>query len=384
MPIPQTYYLDSATLSAATCIYLDSQLTTCAPNGVYSDGIVTREMLDCVLLPAQPCIGCYESCDSSFSSIGSEGIYEISISTGTDVGAIVLRLNDGSKPNGMRAIFNSQVYNKFSSPFDGVHQSTNPSGYTFIGLVSEDCGISGVTYPALPVYKMDAGVFVLQPSTQSLTVNSGDVSLSTSFQPQLMVIPKTSPTALILTLQIAGVCPPDTWSLESKCPVLLPGYGTSNPVASMGETCDAEIVNEYYFASLIDNPTINLYDYVFTDQYGQFPVADGFYLAQNMGVYFGIQVQNGVVIDMGSCDGCLDWYICNISNETISKSIRFDWIDCEGNPQNTTLGVGECTCINTTLANYNSYFLPSVIWADSYIPAPVLGTDYTSTFNGCL
>lgn len=384
MPIQQTYYLDTATLSSATGIFVDEGLTTMAPDGFYSDTLVTRQMLGGVLYPAQPCVGCYAPCDASFTSIGSEGIYEIDISTGTGVGAILLKLNDGSKPNGMRAIFNSQVYNKFSSPVDGVHQSTDPNGYTFIGLISEDCGMAGTTYPALPVYKMDQGSFVLQPLTQGLTVSAGDVSLSSTFQPQLMVVPKTSPTASILTLQIAGVCPPDTWSLVSECPALLPGYGTSNAVATMGETCDAEIVDENYFASLVNSPSINLYDYVFADQYGQYPVSDGFYLAYNEGVYFGIRVENGVVVDMSSCDGCLDWYICNNSEETRATAIRFSWIDCNGDTKNETLGVGECVCISTTLANYNTYFLPSVIWADFYIPTPLLGTDFSSTFNGCL
>ena len=45
MSIPQIYYLDSASLSGATSAYMDDQLTLCAPDGFYSDGVITREIL---------------------------------------------------------------------------------------------------------------------------------------------------------------------------------------------------------------------------------------------------------------------------------------------------------------------------------------------------
>ena len=38
------YYIDGTTLSNSTVIYSDSALTTCAPDGFYSNGLITREL----------------------------------------------------------------------------------------------------------------------------------------------------------------------------------------------------------------------------------------------------------------------------------------------------------------------------------------------------
>ena len=56
--IPQTYYLDGPSLGSSSSIFLDIGLTTCAPNGYYSDGVITRELVGCSLLPQQTCPSC--------------------------------------------------------------------------------------------------------------------------------------------------------------------------------------------------------------------------------------------------------------------------------------------------------------------------------------
>ena len=58
MATPGTYYFDSATFSSATAIYTDEALTTCAPDGIYSDGTITRRQVNCVLEVAQTCPSC--------------------------------------------------------------------------------------------------------------------------------------------------------------------------------------------------------------------------------------------------------------------------------------------------------------------------------------
>lgn len=56
-----TYYLNALTLAAATAIYTDEGHTICAPDGYYSDGSVSRRLLDCVLLPEEVCRPCEET-----------------------------------------------------------------------------------------------------------------------------------------------------------------------------------------------------------------------------------------------------------------------------------------------------------------------------------
>ena len=58
MPISTTYYLNAPTLTTATAVFTDAALTTCAPNGYYSDGAITRQQVGCVLQVAQNCPSC--------------------------------------------------------------------------------------------------------------------------------------------------------------------------------------------------------------------------------------------------------------------------------------------------------------------------------------
>jgi hypothetical protein len=53
-----TYYLDAPSLSAATVVYDDANLTTVAADGFYSDGIISREQSSGVLLPQVACPSC--------------------------------------------------------------------------------------------------------------------------------------------------------------------------------------------------------------------------------------------------------------------------------------------------------------------------------------
>ena len=58
MAINSTYYLDAATLSLATAVYLDSALSLIAPDGFYGDGTISREQSGGILLTANTCSTC--------------------------------------------------------------------------------------------------------------------------------------------------------------------------------------------------------------------------------------------------------------------------------------------------------------------------------------
>lgn len=53
-----TYYLDAPSLSAASVIYDDANLTTVAADGFYSDGVISREQSSGALLPQVSCPSC--------------------------------------------------------------------------------------------------------------------------------------------------------------------------------------------------------------------------------------------------------------------------------------------------------------------------------------
>lgn len=58
MAVSSTYYLDAPSLSASTAVFLDPSLSSCAPDGFYSDGVIAREQVSCALLPEVPCPSC--------------------------------------------------------------------------------------------------------------------------------------------------------------------------------------------------------------------------------------------------------------------------------------------------------------------------------------
>ena len=53
-----TYYFDAATFSGATAVYTNADLSVCAPDGFYSDGVISRQQVNCRLLEAQTCPNC--------------------------------------------------------------------------------------------------------------------------------------------------------------------------------------------------------------------------------------------------------------------------------------------------------------------------------------
>tara|TARA_R100001369_G_scaffold91744_1_gene133956 strand:- start:803 stop:1894 length:1092 start_codon:yes stop_codon:yes gene_type:complete len=54
----EEYYLDTATFANANVLYADSALSLAAPDGFYSDGIISREQISGVLQEAKTCISC--------------------------------------------------------------------------------------------------------------------------------------------------------------------------------------------------------------------------------------------------------------------------------------------------------------------------------------
>jgi hypothetical protein len=58
MATSSTYYLNGPSLGSATAVFTNAALTVCADDGFYSDGVIVRELVGCVLLPQQTCPSC--------------------------------------------------------------------------------------------------------------------------------------------------------------------------------------------------------------------------------------------------------------------------------------------------------------------------------------
>jgi hypothetical protein len=309
MATSSSYYINAPSLGSATAIFADIDLSVCAADGFYSDGVIVREQVNCVLLPQQVCPSCAVPCDSAISETGEEGIYLLDFDTGdavSDIGAIIIRFNPADSIAGIRATFGTNVYNKVTSPVDGAHQSLNSGQFTFIGQSSNDCGISGTTYPALAEYVYDGLSFMPTGNFQSLTVNALDVSLGVLAPGNtMMVIPKLTPSPSIVNFEVVGPCALSNWNISINCPILLTGFGSSTVAINIDSVCMAAETTTYYHASLGNTPgTIGLYDFVFEDAYGSLPLHNGWYKAVGsiVGSNVWFEVNNfGVVVAVGTC-----------------------------------------------------------------------------------
>lgn len=244
-------------------------------------------------------------CGTTINANGAQGIYLLNVNAGTSVGAIIVRFNPASVPDGIRAIFGTNVYNKLTAYTQGVHQSTNAGAFTYVGSIGADCGISGTTYPALTEYLYNGSAFVATGGTQSVTVAPGDVSLGTTDPGNcLMVIPKTTASPSIINFEMVGPCSGTIWQMSVACPVLLTGFSSSVMAPSSTAACALTETVTYYNASFLTSGTIELSDFVYSDAYGSTQLSAGFYRATGSitGANDWFQVDsNGVVIAIGSC-----------------------------------------------------------------------------------
>jgi hypothetical protein len=309
MAVNSTYYLNALDLATATSVYLDNLLLNIAPDGFYSDGVITRQQSLGILLAANPCPTCGTPCGGTIAGSGGQGIYLVNLDGGNtagDIGALVIRFNPQSVPDGIRVTYDGNVYNTLSSPVDGLHRSTDPTGFTVVGSIGSDCGLAGniTNIPSAVEYLFNGTGFVPTGNTQSIIINPGDVDLGSAPGFCVMVIPKVNATPSIFNMEMLGPCSGTAWNLEVSCPAALPSFASSTqfPVASI--PCGTGLTQAYYFAKVhtaVDT-FVGLYDYVFQDSFGATPLPDGYYLTNNVAVPNKvIQVQNGIIIAITNC-----------------------------------------------------------------------------------
>lgn len=303
MPTQQTFFLNAPTLSAATTVFLDSGMTTCAPDGYYSDGAVARQQVGCVLLPAEACPTCGDTCKDSIVDLTSfEGVYYTAFfagETATDTGAIIVTMLLDNSVSGIKATYNGNDYNALSSPIYGYLAGTSGL-YTYVGGASYDCGIDGSTY-TLDEYTYIDPAYSPLGTTTSITVTSGEDKITVG-DPGLcvMVIPKTSATPDTVDITIVGPCPSSKALLSVSCPIKLPAFlGTVGVAEVFPEWfCNFPYNVTYYVVPVNgDGITLGLYDWVFSDINGANVLPDGFYRALNVPApYDTFEVQDGIII----------------------------------------------------------------------------------------
>lgn len=303
MATSSTYYLNAPSLGSATAVFMNADLTVCAPNGFYSDGFISRELVDCVLLPQQICPSCTIPCNESITADGLQGIYYLNVALGSDIGAVVIRFNPSNIPNGINAVYNTVVYNGVSSPVYGWLQATVGLP-TYIGLDSADCGIvSGSPY-TLDEFQYDGTDFASLGRDTSVSISAGQMDL-TPLAPgnTLMVIPKIAASPSILNLSFIAPCPGTEFSISVACPTALTAFSSSTMSTSSELACEKDFLQTYYVAHVNGSEgTLGLYDLVFSDPNGEFKLDAGFYKTNDAGANEWYQVDaNGAIVLFGTC-----------------------------------------------------------------------------------
>lgn len=308
MPAYSTYYLNGPTLNSSTAVFTDPELSICAPDGYYSDGVIARQQVGCSLLPAEICPSCGANCDQAFPGrLVPLGVYNVSVNLGNDsssIGAVVIAVNTGDNALGLSIDYDGVIYNAFSSQTQGYLSA--PIGLPiFVGVT--DCGLVSGSPFTLDVYRWSDAIsdFGLTGDTETFSVISSQINMTAS-NPSTMfvVVPKTNTTPSTMNISIYGACTNPDFEVSVKCPSILPPFLGSQVRSTYESACEYPDNVTYYSAPVNGNGvTLGLYDWIFLDQGGQFHAPDGYYYAPTACPmpWDWFRVKDGVIISFGEC-----------------------------------------------------------------------------------
>lgn len=307
MATQSTYYLNAPSLSAATAVFTDANLTTCAPDGYYRQGSVVRQLVGCVLLPPQVCPACVDDCNTgTIEGANPESVFNVSLNVGSgpaDVGAIIIRFNPLSAPDGIYSQFDGVVYNTLSSPTYGL-LSADPNIPIYIGDSSADCGLVIDSPHVLDVYSWYNLTFNPTLTTETVTIVPTQLDLTaTSPGDCVMVVPKPLATPSIVDIKIISPCPLTDFAMEVSCPTILSGFSSTIVWDSFVSACVALQNQTYYYVHVNGAAgVLGLYDWVFSDYYGENVLTNGYYGSTACppgSTWF--RVQDGIIVEFGGC-----------------------------------------------------------------------------------
>ena len=251
---------------------------------------------------SQNCEICDTSGDGTISTDGSTGmgLYDATYDIGAATGAMILVYNPNSVPNGILAEYNSVKYNKLSSQTFGKLQSTVGTDFTVAGQTASQCsGVVGTT--DYLKYAANGNKYQLQSGSQSVTIASGDLRLTATTPGScVMVIPKLTATPSTVNIDVIAPCDNGlSFDITLGAPVVIGSILTSLVSGSSLTACGLAQGTKHTIVHTdgTTGGTPTLFAYVFTDDNGANPAADG-YIAYLTEWY---QISDGIIIVTGSC-----------------------------------------------------------------------------------
>jgi hypothetical protein len=353
-----TKYIDGTTLANSTGVWENIELTTCSAAGFYSDGITVREQTvgpnGCTLLPPQDCAGCVVDCGSAIDLSSTKGVYTLTVDVGASIGAIIIKIQPESRPDGIMATYDGSVYNKLSSPVEGFLKSSVEGVPTYIGENTADNCVAQGTYTNIPKFQYSSNIWVSNGVT-NVVVQNGQLEIG-SVRPEnsVMVIPKPSASPSTLEIEITGLCTGTAWDIDFSCPTVLTGVASSATSATSATVCNSPYDTIYYHVPVNASSTpgdVNLHDYFFTDSNGVTQVSNGWYPLPDGTA---VEIVGGLVADtLDTCDtlllsDCLTSASVKVRAEdygfSIGDVVQYEFLDSETGPD----GVNRCGTIIST------------------------------------
>jgi hypothetical protein len=304
-----TFFINGTSLSDSTAVFLDSEQLTCAPDGYYSDGVIIRQQVGCVLLPFIPCPSCSPPCNNTATATGDEGSYLMSVAVGSGLGAVIIRFDVGGKPDGIIAELNGNYYNELASPILSFgYLAGTPGLPTFIGNISNQGTCPGGSIVGGPYtlnkFQWDGTSFISIPGTDTINVLAGQSQLTAGDPGQcVMVIPKTFASPDTVNVYVYGPCGDTVFDLNIECVALLPSFKASKDVPEiiLPSFCELSPISNTYYVVKMNSPAYPYVaegDLVFQDPYGQTKCVDGFYKTNALpSPWDTIEVSNGIIVN---------------------------------------------------------------------------------------
>ena len=308
MPAYSSYYLNGPSLASATAVFTDANLTICAPDGYYSDGTIARQQVGCHLLAPEICPSCGAACDQDFISgkFAPVGVYKVSVNLGnspTSVGAVIIEITTPDALTGYIVDFDSVLRNTFSSQTQGLLQGAINLP-NFVGVT--DCGVVANSPYTIDEYIYSDATHNFQlGTTETFSVLPSQINVTaTNPTKMVMVVPKVDATPSTLNITAFGPCADPDFEITVNCPTTLPSFLGSQVRPTYVSACEYPDNITYYSAPVNGNGvTLGLYDWVFSDNAGQFLLPDGYYYAPTACLlpWDWFRVKNGIIIAFGEC-----------------------------------------------------------------------------------
>ncbi|WP_456867575.1 Ig-like domain-containing protein [Galbibacter sp. BG1] len=158
-------------------------------------------------------------CSAGISASGGNGVYEVNIVVGTELGETGISYNAQNVPDRFQLVYDGVVV--ADSKYVGGYLDPNSPYYN----PNAAANLVG-TYEDLDVYEYNGSNFVTTGEKRTVTVNSGDIASGGANEPQagmgVLTFVKTTEIPTIVKLLIYGPDGGTAWSFAGICPTPLP------------------------------------------------------------------------------------------------------------------------------------------------------------------